>query len=63
MFGQPIKIGLKTSNLSDDAIEDIFTDEELEKVVSGEDGDEQNNLTEDPVEEIHVEPRMGPVMT
>ena len=40
MFGQPMKVGLKTSNLLDDAIEDIFTEEELEKVVSGEYGDE-----------------------
>ena len=55
MFGQPMKIGLKTSNLPNDTIEDIFTETELEKVVSGEHGDEQNNLTEDPVEEIHVE--------
>ena len=45
----------KTSNLPDDVIEDIFTEEELAKVVSGENGDEQNNFTEDPVEEIHVE--------
>ena len=55
MFGQPIKVGLKTSNLPDDAIEGIFTEEELEKVVSGEHGDEQNNLTEDPVKEIYKE--------
>ena len=55
LFGQPMKVGLKTSNLPDDAIEDIFTEEELEKVISGERGDVQNNLTEDPVEEIHVE--------
>ena len=48
-----------TSNLPDDEIEDIFTEEELEKVVSAELGDEQNNLTEDPVEEIHVETPNG----
>ena len=30
----------KTSNLPDDVIEDIFTEEELAKVVSGENGDE-----------------------
>ena len=46
---------MKTSNLPDDAIEDIFTEEELEKAVSGEHGNGQYNLTEDPVEEIHVE--------
>ena len=40
-------------------IEDIFTEEELEKVVSGEHEDEQNSLTEDPVEEIHVETPNG----
>ena len=50
-----MKVGLKKSNLPDDAIEDIFTEEEQEKVVSREHGDEQNNLNEDPVEEIHVE--------
>ena len=55
MFGQPMKVGLKTSNLPDDAIEDIFIDDKLEKVLSGEHGDKQNNLTEDPVEEIYVE--------
>ena len=54
MFGQPMKDGLKTSNLPDDPIEDIFIEEELEKVVSGEHGGEQNNLTQDPVEEINV---------
>ena len=59
MFGQPMKVGLKISNLPDDATEDIFTEEELEKVVSGEHGDEQNNLTEDPVEEIHAETPNG----
>ena len=46
MFGQPMKVGLKTSNLPDDAIDDIFA-EELEKIISGQDGDEQNDLTED----------------
>ena len=54
MFGQPMKDGLKISNLPDDAIEDIFTEEGLEKVVSGEHGGEQSNLTQDPVEEINV---------
>ena len=39
---------MKTSNLPDDAIDDIFTEEELEKIVSGQDGDEQNDPTEDP---------------
>ena len=50
MFGQPMKIGLKTSNLPDYAI-DIFTEEELEKKISGQDGDEQNDPTEDPTVE------------
>ena len=59
MLGQPMKVGLKTSNLPDDAIEDIFIDDELEKVLSGEHGDKQNNLTEDPVEEIYVETPNG----
>ena len=59
MFSQPIKVGLKTSNLPDDAIEDIFPKEELDKAVSGEHGDEQNNVTKDPVEEIHVETLNG----
>ena len=56
MFGQcSIFVGWKTSNLPDDAIKDIFTEEELEKIVSREYWDEQNNLTEDPLKEIHVE--------
>ena len=50
MFGQPMKVGLKTSNLLDHAIEDIFTEEKLQKAVSGKHGNEQNKLTEDPVE-------------
>ena len=55
MFGQPMKVGLKTSNLPDDAIDDIFAEEELEKIISGQDGDEQNDPTEDPmVEENHL---------
>ena len=44
--GQPTKVGLKTSNLPDDAIDDIFA-EELEKIISGQDGDKQNDPTED----------------
>ena len=48
MFGEPMKVGLKISNLPDDAIEDIFTEEELEKKISGQDGDEKNDPTEDP---------------
>ena len=48
MFGQPMKVGLKTSNLPDDAIDDIFAKEELEKIISGQDGDEQNDLTDKP---------------
>ena len=57
MLGQPMKVGLKRSNILDDATEDVLTEEELEKVVFGEHGDKQNNLTDDPVEEIHVETR------
>ena len=34
MFGQPMKCGLKTSNLPDDVINDISTEEELEKLIS-----------------------------
>ena len=51
MFRQPMKVGLKTSNLPDDAIDDIFAEEELEKIISGQDGDEQNDPTEDPTVE------------
>ena len=51
MFGQPKKVGLKTSNLPDDATDDIFAEEELEKIISGQDGDEQNDPTEDPTVE------------
>ena len=51
MFGQPMKIGLKTSNLPGNAIDDIFAEEELEKIISGKDGDEQNDPTEDPTVE------------
>ena len=40
MFGQPMKVRLKTSILPDDAIDDISAEEELEKIISGEDGDE-----------------------
>ena len=29
MFGQPMKVELKTSNLPDDAIDDIFAEEEF----------------------------------
>ena len=57
MFSQPMKVGLKTSNLADDAIEDMFTKEKLEKVASEEHGDEQNNLTKD-----FLETPKGPVM-
>ena len=48
MFGQPMNVGLKISNLPDDAIDDIFAKEELEKIISSQDGDEQNDPTEDP---------------
>ena len=46
-----MKVGLKTSNLSDDAIDDISAKEKLEKIISGQDGDEQNDPTEDPTVE------------
>ena len=48
MFGQPMKVGL-TSNLSDNAIVDIFAEKQLEKIISGQDGDEQNDPTEDQI--------------
>ena len=51
MFGQPMKVGLKTSDLPDDAIDDIFAEEELEKIISGQDRDAQNDPTEDPTVE------------
>ena len=51
MFGQPIKVGSKTSNLLDDAIDDIFAEEELEKIIFGQDRDEQNDPTKDPTVE------------
>ena len=47
MFDQPMKNGFKTSNLPDDAIDDIFAEQELEKIISGRDGDEQNDCMED----------------
>ena len=51
MFSQPMKVGLKTSNLSNDAIDDISAKEKLEKIISGQDGGEQNDPTEDPTVE------------
>ena len=51
MFGRPTKVGLKTSNLPDDAIDDIFAEEVLEKIIFGQDGDEQNDPMEDPTVE------------
>ena len=48
MFGQPMKVGLKTSNLPDDATDYIFAEEELEKIISGQHRDKQNDPTEDP---------------
>ena len=51
IFGQPMKVGLKISNLPDDAIDDIFAEEELEKIISGQDRDAQNDPTEDPTVE------------
>ena len=47
MFDQPMKVGLKTSYLPDDVIDNIFAEEDLEKIVSDQDGDEQNDPTED----------------
>ena len=46
-----MKVGLKKSNLADDAIDDIFAKEELEKTISGQDGDEQNDPKEGPTVE------------
>ena len=43
--------GLKTSNLPDEAMDDIFAQEELEKIISCQDGYEQNDPTEDPTVE------------
>ena len=40
---------LKTSNLPYDEIDDIFAEEELEKTISGQDGDKQNDPTEDQI--------------
>ena len=51
MFGQPVKVGLKTSNLPDDVTDDIFGEEELEKINSGQDGGEQNDPKGDPTVE------------
>ena len=48
MFGQPMKVGSKISNVPDDAIDDIFAEEEFDKIIPGQDGDEQNDPTEDP---------------
>ena len=41
MFGQPMKVGLKTSNLPDEAIDDIRTEEELKEII---DSIQQGNL-------------------
>ena len=46
-----MKVGLKTSNLPDTAIDDIFTEGKSEKIISGQDGDEQIDPTEDPTVE------------
>ena len=56
MFGQPMKVGLKTSNLSDDAIDDIFAEKELEKIISGQDRVEKNDPTENPTVEENGSP-------
>ena len=34
MFGHSMKMGLKTSNLPDETISDIETEQELEKIIS-----------------------------
>ena len=41
MFGQPMKVGLKTSNLPDETIDDIRTEEELKENI---DSIEHGNL-------------------
>ena len=41
MFGQPMKVGLKTSNLPDETIDDIRTEEELKEHI---DSIEHGNL-------------------
>ena len=51
MFERLKKVGLKTSNHPDDAIDDIFAEEEFEKIISGQDADEQNDPTSDPTVE------------
>ena len=48
ILDQPVSVG-KTLNLPNDAVKAIFTEEELEKTISREQWDEQNNLTEDPL--------------
>ena len=42
---------LKTSNLPYDEIDDIFAEEELEKTISGQDEEVQNDPMEDPTVE------------
>ena len=39
------------SDLPDDATDDIFAEDEWEKIISDQDGDEQNDPTEDPTVE------------
>ena len=51
MFGQPMKVRLKISNRPDDGTDDISVEEELEKIIYGQDGDEHNDPTEDPTVE------------
>ena len=53
MFGQPMKVRLKTSNLPYDATDDISAEEELEKIIYGQDGDEHNDTTEDHTVEVN----------
>ena len=52
MFGQPKKVGLKTSNLPDDTIDDIFAEEDLKKIISGQDGDEDPTVKENDLPDI-----------
>ena len=46
-----MKVGSKTSNLPNDATDDIFAEEDLEKIFFGQDKDEQNDPREDPTVE------------
>lgn len=43
MFEQPIKVGSKTSNLPDETINNIQTEEELKEIISS--GHDENETT------------------